>query len=290
MLTIASAFLSADLSPLGAELQDLRDATGRSLQWDGDPAVWAGRAPLLFPIVGRLRNDRYRLHGRTYALPKHGFARRSTFAVVAHEAHGATLRLDANEQTRAAYPFEFRLEIAYVIDGATLRVTTTITNRGATPMPASFGLHPAFRWPLPFDAPRAAHRIRFDRDEPAPLRRIDADGFLTPDLHPSPIVGDTLALRDDLFVDDALIFDRLVGRRVRYGAASGPAIDVAFDDFALLGVWTKPGAGFVCIEPWQGIADPVGFDGDLFEKPGIFVVEPDRSRIFTMTITLAREG
>lgn len=290
-LPIASSGLSANISSLGAELRDLDDAQGRSLQWDGDPAVWNGRAPILFPVIGLLEGGRYGLDGRSYPMPKHGFARHSTFQVVSHEVDAATLRLVPNATTREAYPFEFALDVAYTMTEATLKVVATVTNRDTRPMPASLGFHPAFRWPLPYGEPREDHAIRFEHDEPAPIRRIDPDGLLRSEPRPTPVVGNTLALRDALFDDDAVIFDRLASRRVVYGAARGPRIEVRFDDFPMLGVWTKPGgARFVCIEPWQGIADPVGFDGDVWDKPGIVAIAPGASRAFAMTIALLPEA
>ncbi len=286
-LRIASAGLSAEIATLGAELQNLSDADGRRLQWDGDPSVWNGRAPLLFPVIGLLQDGVYRLDGRTYAMAKHGFARHSRFDVVSQDASSALLRLMPNDETRACYPFEFRLDVAFALHDAALTVTATIANDGDRAMPASFGFHPALRWPLPYGEPRADHTIVFEHDEPAPIRRIDSNGLLTPDPHPTPVVGNVLTLRDEYFDDDALIFDSLTSRRVSYGASHGPRIAVRFDDFPTLGVWTKPGgAHFICIEPWQGSADPEGYRGEIWDKPGIVVVDPGSERRFAMTIAI----
>lgn len=289
-VTIQSESLVAEVSPLGAELQRLAIAGGGDLQWNGDPAVWSGRAPILFPVVGALNGGEYRLDGRTYAMPKHGFARRSTFDVVATSDASAVFRLDASDATRAIYPFEFRLDVAFTLEGPTLTLAATIANRGEQSMPASFGFHPAFRRPLPFGKLKDAHRIVFDCDEPAPIRRIDPQGLLTPQPHPTPVDGRTLVLRDSLFVDDALIFDRVSSPRVSYGAPEGPQLAVAFQDFPMLGIWTKPGADFICIEPWAGIADPQAFEGDLRSKPGIFEVAPGGARRLSMSITLLPEA
>lgn len=283
-LSIASSVLAADISTLGAELQNLRLADGPLLQWDGDPAVWAGRAPILFPVIGMLRDDRYRLDGQVFAMPKHGFGRRSLFEVMSHAADRAVLRLRADDATRAAYPFEFALELAFTLVDARLDLVATISNHDTRPMPASFGFHPALRWPLPFGETRGEHVVRFEHDEPDPIRRLDGHGFLLDAPQASPVVGDVLALRDALFANDALIFDRLRSRRVTYGAARVPGLSIRFDDFPTLGIWTKPGAAFLCIEPWQGFADPVGFDGDLRDKPGIVVLAPGSSRRFAMSI------
>jgi len=287
--TIASETIRATLTPHGAEMVRL-EVGGRDLQWDGDPAVWSGRAPLLFPIIGALAGGRYRLGDESYALPRHGFARRTLFEVIEQGAERAVFRLGASEATRAVYPFEFALRVTYAVDGPALAIDVLIENHGSGPMPASFGFHPAFRWPLPFGRLRADHAIRFERAEPEPVRRLDADGCLLPETVPTPVEGRTLRLRDDLFTDDAVIFDRPTSRRVVYGAPGAPALAVSFRDMPQLGIWSKGGgAGFVCIEPWQGYADPAGFTGTLFEKPGVVIVAPGSSHACGMRIELLPE-
>lgn len=284
--TISSDHLTAGISTLGAELRHLTDCNGHELQWDGDPAFWTGRAPILFPIIGLLEGGSYRLDGATYSMPKHGFARHSIFVIVDQTVDTVMFRLAASRATRKLYPFDFQLDIRFSISRATLTLAATVTNIGDSDMPASFGFHPALRWPLPYGQRREAHEIRFNHLEPAPVRRIDANGFLLPALQPSPVVGDTLTLRDDLFVEDALIFDRLQSRRVFYGAPEGPRLLVEYADFPTLGVWTKPGAGFICIEPWQGFSDPVGFAGDIRDKPGIIEISPGDHKHLAMHISL----
>lgn len=288
-IRIGSPALAAEISLLGAELRTLTTSDGLDLQWDGDPAVWRGRAPILFPVIGLLEGGLYRFDGRAYEMPKHGFARHSMFEIVSSSADAARFRLSPSCATQAIYPFDFQLDIEFAVVDHTLTLGAVISNHGNGTMPASFGFHPALRWPLPFGAPRADHRIRFAADEPEPVRRIDADGFLKRDPVATPVIGDTLALRDELFVDDALIFDRLASRSVHYGAPDGAQLHVRFDDFPTLGVWTKPGADFICIEPWHGFSDPVGFAGDIRQKPGIFEVAPGMSRSMSMSITLEDE-
>lgn len=287
LVRIVSDRLAAQINPFGAELHSLQDEQGRDLLWDGDAAYWTGRAPILFPVVGGLNGDRYRWRGRSYALAKHGFARRSPFEVVRAGADSAVFRLEANDATRAAYPFEFRLDVSFTVKGAALIITGEVSNRGDGEMPASFGFHPALRWPLPGAGARADHRLVFDRDEPAPIRRLDGAGLIDPAARPTPVAGRRLALRDALFEDDAIIFDRLDSDGLEYGTATR-RLRVSWEDCSQLGVWTKPGAGFVCIEPWCGLADPQGFDGDLGEKPGVFVLAPGESR--RMAMTIAAEG
>ncbi len=286
LTAIASDQLSAEINAMGAELYALRDAEGQDLQWDGDSAFWTGRAPILFPIVGMLEGGRYRLDGRTYAMPKHGFARRKPFTVIDADSASAVFRLVADAETLAIYPFAFELDLRFAIAGARLDITATVRNRGETPMPASFGFHPALRWPLPYGRPRDAHRILFPEDEPAPIRRITGEGVVKPESFPTPVRGRDLVLRDDLFVDDAVIFDRLQGQTLRYGAPDGPQLEVSFPNTPYLGVWTKPGAPYICIEPWHGIADPAGYDGDFRQKPGVFEVAPGAEAKIGMSIAV----
>lgn len=280
---IASDTLSAAIDPFGAELHSLRDAAGRELMTSADPAYWSGRAPLLFPIIGALAGGEYRLDGGSYAMPQHGFARRLPFALVDRGAHHARFRLTDSDETRAAYPFEFALEMAFVIDGATLAMTATLVNPGTRDLPASFGYHPAFAWPLPYAQPRAEHRMVFERAETAPIKILDR-GLIAGE-RPSPLDGDTLHLSDDLFAGDALVWSPVESRSLIYGAPDSPQLEIAWDA-PDLGVWTKPGAAFVCVEPWWGHADPAGFSADIWAKPGIVRLAPGERRDFTMRVTL----
>ena len=286
-IRIATDALSAEISTLGAELRVLRDEAGRDLLSDGPPEYWSGRAPFLFPVVGALNHDQIHVDGEAYPMAKHGFARKSEFTLLDRQPASATFRLEASEATRAHYPFDFRLDITHAIEGATLRMQATISNPGTQPLPASFGFHPAFRWPLPWGGARADHAITFEQAEPAPIRRINTTtGLVLSDPRPTPVEGNTLVPVDDLFVEDALIFDQLNSRRLRFGVPGGRMIDVDFAGLPLLGIWTKPGAPFLCIEPWQGLADPVGYEGDFRAKPHIIEIEPGAERSFVMTVSI----
>jgi galactose mutarotase-like enzyme len=285
-IAIRSDVFSAEIDPLGAQLSSLRDAAGRDLLWNGDPAFWSGRAPLLFPIVGALNGGSYRIGAGSYQLPRHGFARGRTFSVEGADAAAAKFRLSADAGTRELYPFDFVLDVEYALAGDSLTITATIGNRGDEELLASFGHHPAFRWPLPYGAARDEHFVVFDRVEPEGVRRLDAGGLLRAERFATPVAGRRLPLTDALFEQDVLIFDRLHSRALTYGAAGGPRLRVGFPQSPLLGLWTKPGAPFICIEPWHGIADPVGYTGDFRDKPGIFAVGAGREFSTTMVFTL----
>ncbi len=285
-VSLNSGELSADVNPQGAQLSTLRDREGRDLLWDGDSAVWSGRAPLLFPIVGALAGGAYRLGSHVYPLSRHGFARGRPFDLVDATPTTAAFRLKADPASLEIYPYHFELDVHFAVEGATLFVTTWVKNAGAELMPASFGYHPGFRWPLPYGRERAAHFIEFANEEPAPMRRLTADGLLMAQPQPTPISNRRLALSDELFQDDVIIFDDISSPSVIYGCADGPRLRVSYPDTPYLGVWTKPGANFICIEPWHGIADPEGFSGDFHAKPGVFMVAPGTATPMRMAMTL----
>ena len=283
---IRSDELLAAVDPMGAQLSLLRDVEGRDLLWNGDPAFWTGRAPLLFPIVGSLAGGQYRLGTRQCVLPRHGFARRRRFELLESSDAAATFILRADDATLAVYPFHFELEVHFALRGSLLSVSTRVHNTGAGILPASFGYHPAFRWPLPYGESRDEHYLEFEMDEPAPVRRLDHDGLLAPASHPTPVQGRRLALRDSLFDEDALIIDQLHSRRVSYGASRGPRLRIELANTPFLGLWSKPGAPFICIEPWHGISDPQGFLGEFTSKPGTFQLAPGGVQQLDMQLEL----
>lgn len=282
-ISLRSPDLEVKVDRQGAQLSSLRDSLGREYLWHGDPAIWAGRAPILFPIVGALNDGQFRHGGRSYRLGRHGFARGSLFTLMSSSPTSAVFRLQSTADTLAVYPFPFQLDIGYRLEGNTLAITASVFNAGDERMPASLGFHPGFLWPLP-GSKRAGHYIEFDNAESAPIRRINALGLLLPESLPTPIVGRRLPLDDALFQEDVIILDSLTSRRARLCSENGPGIEIGFPDAKYLGLWTKPGAPFVCIEPWQGVTDPSGFAGELLDKPGIFLVEPGATHSFGMTI------
>jgi galactose mutarotase-like enzyme len=286
LVTIGSAALSGRINPLGAELWSLRDAAGAEYMTDADPAFWTGHAPVLFPIVGGLAGDKFRHQGREYHLPRHGFARRSLFALVEQSAEAVTFALEDDAASREVYPFAFRLELRHAVEGRTLRTTATVINTGNELLPFSLGYHHAFAWPLPGGAAKGAHKLVFSAQELADVRRLGADGLLLPEGQPTPVVGRELALDASLFVDDAMIWTDLASRSLAYGAQGGAWLDISFPDTPYLGLWQKPHAPFICIEPWSGHADPAGFTGEISDKPGIVLLGAGERASFRMDVTL----
>ena len=285
MTLLRNSYLQAEVAELGAELVTLRDVAGREFLWDGAPAFWKGRAPLLFPIVGKVPDDRLLVDGETYPMRQHGLARISPFTLIASDETSCTYRLDASDASRESYPFEFRLEVRYALVGPALTIAAEVANRGDRLMPVSFGFHPALRWPLPGGGAKEQHEIVFSEMEDAPIRRLDG-GLLRAAASPTPIKGRMLALSEELFAEDVLFLDEVRSRSVEYRSPQGPGVRVSFPGMPHLGLWSKAGAGFLCIEPWQGYAAPEGFSDELAAKPGGVAIEAGGSRAFAMSITI----
>lgn len=284
-LTLHGNGISATIVGQGAELVSLRDAEGTELLWQAGPA-WRRHSPVLFPIVGRLKGDQLHHQGRIYPMTQHGFARDKPFAWAERGPRSCTLVLTDDADTRAHYPFAFRLAVTYRLDRRQLGVTFDITNTGDEPLPASIGAHPAFNWPLLPDLAKTDYQLTFADDERAPIRRLK-DGLLLATPQPTPVEGKILALSERLFDDDAVILDRTAGSSVRYAADRGPAIEMSWQGFRELGIWSKPGgASFLCIEPWHGIASPVDFDGEFTNKPGVMLIAPAAKRVLSYQIHL----
>ncbi len=255
------------------------------LLWQAEP-IWPQHAPNLFPIVGQLPGDTLLHDGKRYPLKRHGFARNSEFAWRERSDASCMLALEDDTETRKMYPFAFRLEIGYVVSADTLAIAYSVINTGSEALPASVGAHPAFRWPLADGIAKEDHTLEFSENEPSPVRRLQ-DGLLQAREFETPIEGRRLRLRESLFAADALILDRLASSSVRYTAPGAPAIEISWEGFRELGLWSKEGAAFVCIEPWYGYATPVGFADDFEKKPGLLHVAPGQTETLTMRIRIS---
>ncbi len=270
--------IGATITAAGAELCSLRDAAGTEWLWQAGPA-WPRHAPVLFPIVGRLKDDALHHQGRTYRLTQHGFARDRRFAWSERHPTACRLVLEDDAESRAVYPFAFRLEFGFALEDDTLVVSARLANPGAAVLPASLGAHPAFRWPLREGIAKSDHLLRFAAAETAPVRRLTG-GLLQPGTHPNPIRDGVLALDEALFAADALILDQPASRSLRYEAPCGRALEISWTGYRELGLWMKPGAAFLCIEPWYGMASPADFDGAFLDKPGLMLIPPGERRVF----------
>lgn len=281
---IGNQHLTVDVSSLGAEMQALATGDGRSWLWNGDAAFWTGRSPILFPIVGKAPDDKVTIDGRTYPMGQHGFARKSEFALAASTAISSRHELAASEATKAIYPFDFLLAVEHSVEGRALTISAEVANRDRKPMPFGLGFHPAFLWPLPGAAGKP-HMVTLDNGAEPELVRLEG-GLISPQKQPSPFSAGRLTLDHGMFEQDAMIFPDGAGSGLRYGAEGGPELRFRFENLPNLALWTKPGAPYVCIEPWHGTAAELGGSDDLAKRPYSRILEPGKSARFALTVEI----
>jgi galactose mutarotase-like enzyme len=261
----------------GAELQQLfHKGHQTDYMWNGDPAFWNRHSPLLFPIVGTLRDNTYYYKDRSYTLPRHGFARDREFAAESKTDDTITFRLQSDEASLVVFPFDFVLRVIYTLLPEGVMVTYRVDNPSASqPLYFSIGGHPAFRVPLAAGTTYNDYFLEFDEQENAPRWPISREGLI--EREPRPLLEDTrmLPLTKQLFARDALVLKQLRSTGVALGSyKTRLGLRVEFPGFPYLGIWAAPNADFVCIEPWCGIADPVDSDRQWTHKEGINRLEP----------------
>jgi galactose mutarotase-like enzyme len=265
----------ATISRRGGEIVSWQ-VGGRELIWNGDPAYWSGRAPVLFPVVGASSEGQVRVDGRTFPMPQHGFARNLDFDLVEHSESEAVLRLQDSDDTRRHYPFAFRFDIRIRIVPDAVDLRFKVHNSGDRVLPYALGYHPAFPWPFDRED-RTGHTVLFDEAETALVPRITQTGLLEADLRPVPMDGMRLPLTPDLFEKNALVFRNARSRRLRFVSPSGAAIALEADCCPHFAVWTKPEAPFLSLEAWTGHADWLDFNGELTDRNSMRLLEPGDS-------------
>lgn len=262
--TIENEFLTAQINDFGAQLHSLQSkADGYEYIWQGDPAVWYGQAPVLFPIIGRLLDDKYRYNGMEYTMQKHGFARKKPFEVVSCERNEAIFVLRSDADTRACYPFDFELYVKFSLLGRTLRAIHTVVNQTQGEMYFSLGGHPGFNCAI-------GDRLEFDKNETLDTETIDGDSLRLPDKTPVLRDESSITITEHIFDRDALILSGIRSKAVTLRKADhAHEVRFTFGDVPYLGIWAKPGAPYVCIEPWCGVNDDRRARADISEKDAI---------------------
>lgn len=278
--TIESESLQVSIQHKGMELSSLKSKiTGQEYLWQGDPQFWTGQAPILFPIIGMLKNGKTSFLGKEYEIPKHGFVRNSSQAKLIHQSPDSVVfRFDSSPETLEVYPFIFALEVCFLVSGNSLEISHQVYNLDSKALYYSLGGHPAFNCPLLPGEQLEDYQIEF------PLLERDNTWMITPE----GLIGEKgemilnnsqkIQLHAHIFDYDALIFKALKSREVSLSHRErGPVLKMEFGDFDYLGIWAKPGASFVCLEPWLGIADASDHSGLLEEKEGIRNLAPGKS-------------
>lgn len=269
--SIKNDFLSVKLKNAGAELTSIKSIVDQTeYLWQAHKDVWPRHAPVLFPIVGKVADNKYRFQDKEYSLGQHGFARDMDFVLVKSTDNSVCFLLESNENTLQKYPFDFKFYIEYKLEGATLITTYKVVNIGHQTMYFSVGGHPAFNCPLLADETWADYDLIFEKTEPI-RRYLIKDGLIDHVAHPVELHQNVLPLHTSLFSADAIVIKNMSSKSIILKSRkSGKFVQMDFDGFPFYGIWTKPGVEkFVCLEPWCGIADSVGFNGDLTQKEGI---------------------
>jgi len=268
MTTIENEYLIAKIDAKGAQLSSLIDkATGTEHMWQADAAIWPWHAPNLFPVVGGLINNELVVDGQKYSMGRHGFARQSEFVLLNTDDVSASFSLPYCDKTLQVYPYKFDYQVLYTLIDNSIRVTYKVINLDKRTIYFSVGAHPAFNIPFNKGENYEDYYIEFETDEHLETELLSDDGFFTGESHPVPTPGNKLYLTRHLFDADALVLKKLSSRMVTIKSnRHDQTLSVEFPHFSYLGIWAKPGADFVCIEPWLGCADTEGEHKDISKK------------------------
>ena len=267
IITLSNNKISASINTIGAELIRL-EKDNQNYIWTVNETYWNKTSPILFPIVGRLKNDAYTIADKKYELPRHGFARNFEFQILNQTENSVVFVLESNSETLKNYPFEFKLQLEYELDGNELKMNYSVENRSEVTMPFSIGAHPAFAIEDSF----SDYSLQFNEAEEFVSYELENEQFSNSFRKINSENGQ-INLNYSLFEKDALVFKHLKSNELILLNKNKPVLSVQFEGFPYLGIWTKPNAPFLCIEPWCGLADNVNHNGNIFEKEGINLLE-----------------
>ncbi len=284
---ISNGVFTARVDSLGAQLVSLKATDGFELLWVGDPGYWREHAPVLFPIVGALRDGRARIDGRWYEMSRHGFAKRMEFALEEQGEGYLSLALSSNDETRKEYPFDFEFAVTYELSSEGITTRFTVRNTGSLPLPYSVGGHPGFNLPMGEDARFEDYTIQFPEQERQDCPAIDLEtGLIHGDKKAFRLDGKEIPLQHSLFYQDALVFEGLKSNSVRVvNKKSGRGVEMDFTGFPMLGIWSAVNDGpYVCLEPWTGCATLTTEGDDFVEKKGMAQLAPGREAEHSFTV------
>ncbi len=270
---------SATINYKGAELSSFLSPEGKEYIWNGNPEFWGKHSPVLFPIVGTLKNDTFSYKGKDYKLSRHGFARDMEFALTHHSENQAVFSLQFSDETLEKYPFKFWLQINYRLLNNTLLIGYSVINEGETKMPFTLGAHPAFS----LDGNFEDYALEFEKGDSIKATLLEKD-LLSDQTETIALSNHKLPLKYELFANDALILKNVASKKLSILEKGKPKLTVEFDDFPHLGLWTKQDAPLLCIEPWYGYSDKSSASGNILEKESIQIL--DSEAVFNTNFTI----
>lgn len=280
LITITNKTLSAVINTKGAELIKL-EKNNVNYIWEVDTAYWNKTSPVLFPIVGALKENKYTINDNVYSLPRHGFARDMEFVVEKQTDNQVIFTLSSTEETKENYPFDFNFKMAYTLVESELVIEYLVQNLNNEVLPFSLGAHPAFT----IEGDLSDYSLEFNKDEIFVSTPLEKDLLLNENMVIESYKNE-IKLNYDLFANDALVFKSLKSDEVVLKHLNTPLFKLIFEFFPHLGIWTKENAPFLCIEPWCGYADIENHNGDFMEKEGIQLVQPNENFLRAIRIEI----
>ncbi|MFD2939304.1 aldose 1-epimerase family protein [Flavobacterium notoginsengisoli] len=279
--TISNSKLNASIKHAGAELFSIKDNENKEFIWEGNPDFWGKHSPVLFPIVGTLKNNTYTIKEKEYQLPRHGFARDMEFELIEKTENKAVFSLKSSEETLKKYPFKFELQLIYTLNENSLDLEYKVINNGNEKMPFSIGAHPAIALPDNFED----YALQFEKKEELKYYLLEND-LISSKTKILETNNNVIPLNYELFKNDALIFKTLNSKSLTILKNAKPYVKVDYKDFLSLGIWTKENAPFICIEPWLGYSDTDQNTGDLYKKEGILILGENKNFTAKFSITI----
>lgn len=277
--SIENEHLKLSVKSFGCEITSIKSKnTEYEFMWQGNPQIWSGQAPILFPIIGRLIDDKYIFDGKEYTMEKHGFARRNEWEFITGDKNSMTFRLTDNENTRTMYPFSFELRVTFTLDENTLKVKHEVENKTDGTMYFSLGAHPAFNCEI-------GDKLTFSKNEELKTEKIDLVRSLRlPGKFSFPQDNGTITITKDIFNEDALILSSFESDSLTlHSDNNSRKIKFTFGNAPYLGIWAKPGASYVCIEPWYGVNDSLEKKDDFSKKDAINALGKNETFVFEWT-------
>ena len=289
IITIQDSKASASIDSAGAQLISYQDPSGREYIWQRDPSYWANCSPILFPIVGAVRNGRTEIGSSWYEIPKHGFLKISDFKVTKQEKNSVTFSLNDSEETRKVFPFPFCFQAAYSLHDGVLTMDCCVENTGSSQMPYFIGTHPRFNCPLEKGESFEDYVLEFDQEETIGYRSFDSvnSQFDMSRRLPFPGDGRTIRLSYEIFMNDAIWFDAPNSRKVELkNPSSGRGVAVSYPDYETVAFWTpaENRAPFLCVEPWNGSAACSDEDDEFIHKNHLQTLDPGQSAHYQLKI------